>query len=33
VLGRELGGVPVMAKPVDYDELLALVTRHCSRAA
>ena len=32
-LGRELGGVTVMAKPVDWDDLLALAGRHCARAA
>jgi CheY-like chemotaxis protein len=32
-VGRELGGLTVLAKPVDYDDLLALATRHCSRAS
>jgi two-component system chemotaxis response regulator CheY len=32
-LGRELGGVRVMAKPVDCDEIVAILRRHCSRAA
>jgi CheY-like chemotaxis protein len=31
-LGRALG-VRVMAKPVDWDDLLALAGRHCARAA
>ena len=32
-LGRELGGVRVVAKPVGYDQLLALVGQYCERAA
>jgi CheY-like chemotaxis protein len=32
-LGQELGGVPILAKPVDCDDLLALVKRHCAHAA
>ena len=32
-LGRELDGVTVMAKPVDYDELLAVLGRHGAPAA
>jgi len=31
-LGRELGA-PVLAKPVDYDQLRALAGRYCARAA
>jgi CheY-like chemotaxis protein len=32
-LGRELGDIKIMAKPVDYGELLALLKRHCAQAA
>jgi CheY-like chemotaxis protein len=32
-LGRELGGVRVMAKPFEYDQLLSLAGHYCERAA
>jgi CheY-like chemotaxis protein len=32
-LGRELGGVRVMAKPVDDEQLLSLAGHYCARAA